>query len=127
MRRGTLSVGTHLVDPDAITSLGKLLRRSKLDELPQLWNVLKGEMSLVGPRPNLPGQKAVFEARDRLGVYNVRPGMTGLSQINGVDMSTPALLAKTDNEMIRNMSTVCYLKYVLLTVIGKGQGDKANK
>jgi lipopolysaccharide/colanic/teichoic acid biosynthesis glycosyltransferase len=72
-----------LADASAITPFGRFLRRTKLDELPQLWNVLKGEMSLVGPRPCLPSQHELIAARERLGVFAARPGITGLAQVNG--------------------------------------------
>jgi len=103
------------------------LRRSKLDELPQLWNVLKGEMSLVGPRPCLPSQTELIAARERLGVYAVRPGITGLAQVNGIDMSTPELLAKTDAHMMRTLNLGHYLRYLVQTVVGKGGGDAINR
>jgi O-antigen biosynthesis protein WbqP len=124
MRLGTASVGTHLVDASAVTSFGRFLRRSKIDELPQLWNVLRGEMSLVGPRPGLPNQPQLTEAREKLGIFKVRPGITGLAQINGIDMSTPELLAQTDAQMIAEMSVRNYFKYIFLTVLGKGRGDR---
>lgn len=124
MRLNTASVATHLADASAITSLGRFLRRSKLDELPQLWNVLKGEMSLVGPRPCLLSQKELLIERASLGVFNVRPGITGLAQLTGIDMSTPRLLAEIDAEMIRSLSLRDYFRYVFLTVLGKGAGDR---
>ena len=123
MRVGTASVPSHLAGTSSITSFGHFLRRTKLDELPQLWNVLKGEMSLVGPRPGLFNQEELTEARKRHGVFAVRPGITGLSQINKIDMSTPELLAKTDAEMIREMSITNYFKCIVLTLLGKGSGD----
>lgn len=127
MHRNTASVPTHLVNPNSTSGFGRFLRRTKLDELPQLWNVLKGEMSLVGPRPGLPNQEALTEARSRLNVYSVRPGITGLAQVNGIEMSKPELLAATDAKMIAEMSVSHYFKYVLLTTIGKGQGDRINR
>ena len=122
--KDTAPVASHLADGSSITFFGRFLRKTKLDELPQLWNVLKGEMSLVGPRPNLFNQEELINARNALGVYDVLPGITGLAQIKGIDMSTPSLLAKTDAEMISTMSVVNYFKYIFLTIIGKGQGDR---
>jgi lipopolysaccharide/colanic/teichoic acid biosynthesis glycosyltransferase len=127
MRPDAAHLASHLADASAITPLGAFLRRTKLDELPQLWNVLKGDMSLVGPRPCLPTQGELIGARDRLGVYTVRPGITGLAQVNGIDMSTPALLAYTDAQMLRSMSLKHYLRYILQTVLGNGAGDAISK
>lgn len=120
----TKSVATHLASSASITPLGGFLRKTKLDELPQLINVLFGQMSLVGPRPNLPNQEELIQERQALGVYQVRPGITGLGQVNEIDMSTPALLAQTDAEMIRTLNIVHYFKYILMTVTGKGSGDR---
>ena len=124
MKLNTASVATHLADADAVTGFGKFLRSTKLDELPQLWNVLKGEMSLVGPRPCLFNQEELIEERSKRGVLDVRPGITGLAQVNGIDMSDPVKLAEWDAKMIETMSLSNYFKYILLTVIGKGTGDR---
>ena len=124
MKVDTASVATHLVSSSSITPFGHFLRRTKLDELPQLWNVLTGEMSLVGPRPGLFNQTQLTEARDRYGVFAVRPGITGLSQVNEIDMSTPELLAESDAKMIAEMSVSNYFKYIFQTVAGKGAGDR---
>ncbi|MBW4933792.1 sugar transferase [Marinobacter sp. F4206] len=123
MRQGTASVASHLAPEAAITSFGGFLRRTKLDELPQLWNVLKGEMSLVGPRPCLASQSELIEARDMFGVFEFAPGITGLGQVNGIDMSTPALLAQTDAEMLQDLTVRRYFGYLLMTITGKGSGD----
>jgi lipopolysaccharide/colanic/teichoic acid biosynthesis glycosyltransferase len=120
----TPSVATHLVSSSAVTPFGQFLRRTKLDELPQLWSVFKGDMSIVGPRPGLPNQVELTAARERLGVFNVRPGITGLAQVSGIDMSTPELLAQTDARMIAEISIRNYFKYIFLTVLGKGSGDR---
>ena len=120
----TASVASHLASTASITRMGGFLRKTKLDELPQLWNVLKGEMSLVGPRPNLFNQDELITERDALGVYAVRPGITGLAQVNEIDMSTPDLLAKTDAKMIAELSVRNYFKFILQTVTGKGSGDR---
>jgi O-antigen biosynthesis protein WbqP len=118
------SVATHLASASSITPFGSFLRKSKLDELPQLWNVFVGDMSLVGPRPNLFNQEELIQERDSRGVYSVRPGITGLAQINKIDMSTPQLLAETDAKMIQELNTLGYFKYIFLTVFGKGFGDR---
>jgi len=124
MRPDTASVATHLADASAITPLGHFLRRTKLDELPQLWNVLKGEMSLVGPRPCLYNQTELIAERAVRGVFEVRPGITGLAQIQGIDMSIPKRLAETDAEMLREMNLSAYFKYIFLTLCGAGRGDR---
>ncbi len=124
MSMDTASVASHLASTASITKMGGFLRKTKLDELPQLWNVLKGEMSLVGPRPGLFNQGELTLARDGKGVFNVRPGITGLAQVNDIDMSTPELLAKTDAKMIAAMSLGNYFKYIFQTVAGKGAGDR---
>jgi lipopolysaccharide/colanic/teichoic acid biosynthesis glycosyltransferase len=124
MRPDTISVATHLADALAVTKLGHFLRRSKLDELPQLWNVLKGEMSLVGPRPCLFSQTELIDERESRGVFNARPGITGLAQINGIDMSTPRLLAETDALLLKEMGLRAYFTCILKTVMGSGGGDR---
>lgn len=124
MKLDTASVASHLASTASITPFGSFLRKTKLDELPQLWNVLKGEMSLVGPRPGLFNQEDLTKARDEKSIFDVRPGITGLSQVNEIDMSTPELLARTDREMIDTMSLGNYFKYIFMTVAGKGSGDR---
>jgi len=126
MRCNTVSVATHLADASSITPLGRFLRRTKLDELPQLWNVLKGEMSLVGPRPCLLNQEELIAERTARNVFEARPGITGLAQISNIDMSTPTLLAETDAQMLKTLSVRAYLRYIVLTVLGKGTGDRVN-
>ena len=123
MRKDTAHVASHLANSSAITPFGRFLRKTKLDELPQLWNVLWGQMSLVGPRPNLYNQEELIRERDSRGVYDVRPGITGLAQIQNIDMSTPKLLAETDQAMIKTLSLARYLKYIIQTVLGNGAGD----
>lgn len=124
MKQNTVSVASHLVDASAVTSLGSFLRRTKLDELPQLWNVLVGEMSLVGPRPCLLDQFELIEERARRDIFRSRPGITGLAQINDIDMSKPNLLARTDAEMLSELSVKNYFKYIIMTALGKGYGDR---
>lgn len=127
MKVDTASVASHLASSVSITKFGHFLRKTKLDELPQLWNVLKGEMSLVGPRPGLFNQEELTQERDKQGVYSVRPGITGLAQIKEIDMSTPELLAQTDRKMIESLNLLSYFKYILLTVSGSGTGDRVGK
>jgi lipopolysaccharide/colanic/teichoic acid biosynthesis glycosyltransferase len=121
------SVATHLASASFITPFGSFLRKSKLDELPQLWNVFVGDMSLVGPRPNLFKQEELILERDSRGVYSIRPGITGLAQIHKIDMSTPQLLAEIDAKMIDHLNVWYYFKYIFLTVFGKGFGDRVRK
>jgi lipopolysaccharide/colanic/teichoic acid biosynthesis glycosyltransferase len=120
----TKSVASHLASTASITKLGAFLRKTKIDELPQLINVLKGEMSFVGPRPNLYNQEELIAEREQRGVYDVLPGITGLAQVNTIDMSTPKLLAETDQKMIATLTLGDYFKYILQTATGKGSGDR---
>lgn len=124
MKVDTADMASHLASRSLITPLGSFLRRTKLDELPQLWNVLKGDMSLVGPRPCLYSQEELIYEREQRGVFNVRPGITGLAQINEIDMSTPKLLAETDAKMIIDDSVKKYLGLLLKTILGGGKGDR---
>ena len=124
MRLDTESVPSHLANASAITPVGSFLRRTKLDELPQLWNVLKGEMSLVGPRPCLFNQDELISERASLAVFDARPGITGLAQVNNIDMSTPKLLAEADACMLQILDLNMYFKCIFMTVVGKGTGDR---
>jgi lipopolysaccharide/colanic/teichoic acid biosynthesis glycosyltransferase len=124
MKKSTAHVASHLASRDAITPFGHFLRRSKLDELPQLWNVFKGEMSLVGPRPCLFNQHELIEERQKRDVFSIRPGITGFAQVNDIDMSIPELLAEADARMIHSMSLQGYFKFIFQTVLGRGAGDR---
>jgi O-antigen biosynthesis protein WbqP len=121
---GTAEVQTHLTPPSSITGLGQWLRKTKLDELPQLYNVLKGEMSLVGPRPGLLGDAALTQARRKLDVLSVRPGMTGLAQVCGSDMSQPEALAVIDAHYVRSHTLLLDLQILALT-IGVSGGSRS--
>src|SRR6195952_2583872 len=116
----TANLPTHEVLSSSVTRLDERLRRFKIDELPQLCNVLIGYMSLVGPRPCLPSQVDLVEARRRLGVLEVRPGITGLAQVNGVDMSDPNRLAGIDAQYVRTQSLSNDLKLIWATLRGQG-------
>ncbi|MDR0737326.1 MAG: sugar transferase [Zoogloeaceae bacterium] len=127
MRPDAAHVATHLADASAITRWGAFLRRVKFDELPQLWNVLKGEMSLAGPRPCLPTQTELIAERARRGVFSARPGVTGLAQVQGIDMSDPARLAEVDAQMLQELSVGTYFRYIFLTALGRGTGDRVRR
>ncbi|WP_028035545.1 sugar transferase [Chelativorans sp. J32] len=116
MYADTPAVPTHEAQRSAVTPPGRILRATKLDELPQLWNVLRGEMSLVGPRPCLPTQQELIQHRARLGVLAALPGITGLAQVRGIDMSQPALLAEIDAEYLRDWSLRLDLELMFRTV-----------
>lgn len=127
MKLDTAWVASHLADASSITRFGLFLRRTKLDELPQLWNVLTGDMSLVGPRPCLFSQHELIQERSKRNVYNARPGITGLAQLNNIDMSTPELLAEMDQRMLAEMTVPTYFRYLFLTALGKGSGDRVSQ
>ncbi len=117
MNVGTKQAGTHEISSSNITIIGKFLRKTKIDELPQIWNIFKNEMSLVGPRPCLPTQKELIERRMELGVYDVKAGITGWAQIKNIDMSNAKKLAKTDREYIDLRSLIFDLKIIIGTLI----------
>ncbi len=127
MKKNTNNCATHLVNPSKVTFLGKILRKTKLDEIPQLFNVLMGQMSMVGPRPCLLNQKELIGARDKYGIYTMKPGITGLAQIKKIDMSQPERLAKLEMEMMKNFNFFYYIYYIFLTFIGFGSGDRVTK
>jgi O-antigen biosynthesis protein WbqP len=125
MHSDTPHVPTHEAAGSQITPLGRRLRRIKVDELPQLWNVIRGEMSLVGPRPCLPTQKELIEERRKRGVLALKPGITGLAQINSIDMSDPVKLATVDAEYLRSKSLLMDLQILFRTVFNSaGRGDR---
>ena len=116
MPKGVRSAGTHLIKTIQLSSFGLFLRRTKIDEIPQLLNVFLGNMSLVGPRPCLFNQRKLINERKKRGVFKVRPGITGLAQISGINMKTPTLLAKTDQKMIKKMNLYNYFYYIFKTI-----------
>lgn len=125
MRSDTPDRASHEVGYNAVTRTGRLMRRTKIDELPQLWNVLVGDMSLVGPRPCLPVQTVLIEERRRLGVDRLRPGVTGVAQLKGLDMSQPIELARIDALYLGEWSIGRDLALLAATVAGRGSGDAA--
>lgn len=116
----TPSLPSHQAPANSVTAAGKVLRKFKIDELPQLWNVLRGEMSLVGPRPCLPTQTELIERRRQLGVLEALPGITGLAQMKGIDMSDPKLCAETDAEYLRTASVGLDIRILVGTIFYRG-------
>lgn len=127
MYRSTGDLPSHEVSEARVTRVGKFLRSTKIDEFPQLWNVLIGEMSFVGPRPCLPSQSDVISERQSRGVFGVRPGITGPSQLTGIDMSTPVELAESDARYIEGISAREDLSLIFQTALGRGSGDAVDR
>lgn len=127
MAVGTKQAGTHEVSSASVTPLGAKLRRYKLDELPQLWNVLWGDMSLIGPRPCLPSQEELVGLRMNAGVLNIRPGISGLAQVAGVDMSDPVRLVSWDVRYIALRGLILDTCLIVRTALGGGRGDRLTK
>jgi len=109
---------THLFEnPEKwITSMGKFLRKTSIDELPQLFNILKGEMSVVGPRPALWNQYDLIDLRDQFNINNITPGLTGWAQVNGRDELSIELKVKFDKEYVDHMSFIFDVKCIILTI-----------
>ena len=119
-------VPTHMLQTpnEHITKVGAFLRKTSLDELPQLWNILKGDMSIIGPRPALWNQDDLVAEREKYGANDVRPGLTGWAQINGRNEIPVARKARYDGEYVRNMSFLFDLKCVVGTLIGRGNPNR---
>jgi len=126
MHVATPNVASHEVGRNSILATGRFLRRLKVDELPQIWNVLNGTMSFVGPRPGLPNQFELTQARRTLGVFDLIPGITGAAQIQGIDMSTPEKLALADKSYDQPWSLIQDLRILWATAAGAGSGDAAS-
>lgn len=124
MHVSTKDAPSHEVSTSAVTRTGSWLRKVKLDELPQLWNIIKGEMSFIGPRPCLPSQTDLIAARRMRGLYEIRPGISGVSQIAGVDMSDPERLSRLDATYLANMSLREDVRMITRTFLGAGRGDR---
>lgn len=127
MRPNVGDVPSHEVDSMQITRVGAFLRRTKVDELPQILNVLQGNMSLVGPRPCLPSQTLLIEERERRQLYRFASGVTGPGQVQGLDMSNPIILAEVEAQYFRNASCWSDIQLIFRTAIGNGRGDAAPK
>ena len=126
MRSSTANKPTHEISRSDVSALGRFMRAIKVDELPQLINVLRGEMSLVGPRPCLPTQTDLINARLSLGVYQIKPGITGYAQVRGIDMSEPEQLALLDHTYLQQRSMMSDLALLSQTFLGRGIGDKTS-
>jgi lipopolysaccharide/colanic/teichoic acid biosynthesis glycosyltransferase len=124
MRQGTPQVGTHEISVSSVTGIGRILRRTKIDELPQVWNILRNQMSLIGPRPCLPMQQELIDERHKRGVDVIKPGISGLAQIKNIDMSNPVRLAVEDARYKALRSILLDVRIAILTATGHGQGDK---
>jgi len=120
-------LGTHEVSKAHYLKVGKLLRATKIDELPQVINYLKGELSIVGPRPGMPNQNELTEHREKQNIFKFMPGITGLSQILGYDMSNPELLSKVDKLYIENKSIRLDIDIVIATFIANRRKLIKNK
>jgi O-antigen biosynthesis protein WbqP len=127
MTYGAPVAGSHEVAGSWITPTGRCLRSAKLDELPQLFNVLRGDMSLVGPRPCLPVQIDVITARRARNVFSIRPGITGTAQLASIDMSTPEKLAQADSQYIQSQNFMGDLRILAATIVGGGFGDAVSR
>lgn len=135
MKIGTRNAATNDLheSQSQVTKIGKVLRKTSLDELPQLWNILKGDMSFIGPRPLIPEESEIHELRKKAGVYKVRPGITGLAQVNGRDEITIEQKVKYDKEYADNRSLAMDIKIlfktvrVVLTGDGYAEGEESKK
>lgn len=121
-----------LENPEAhITPVGKFLRKTSMDELPQLFNIFKGEMSLIGPRPVVLKEKKLIEAREKVGANDVRPGLTGWAQINGRDLVGTSAKAELDGRYVQRMSPwidfKIFLKTILYVLKKEGVSEGKNK
>lgn len=124
MQVNTKQTGTHEVSSASVTRVGAVLRKTKLDELPQILNILRNEMSLIGPRPCLPNQTELVAERQAQHILGIKPGISGLAQVNDIDMSTPRLLADWDARYCKLRSLNLDLSIIITTATGHGQGDK---
>jgi lipopolysaccharide/colanic/teichoic acid biosynthesis glycosyltransferase len=127
MKLKTPNVETHKVSASDITKIGSVLRSTKFDELLQIFNILAGDMDLIGPRPCLPKQIELINFRREKGIYQISPGITGYAQVNQIDMSSPKILAEWDSRYLKMRSVFLDLLILKQTFLGKGRGDKISK
>lgn len=123
MKQDTKAAATHEISRESVTGVGEFLRKSKIDELPQIWNIIRGEMSLIGPRPCLPIQTELVEERKARKVLDVLPGITGFAQVHHIDMSNPERLAIVDADYIARRTLILDARIVIQTFLGKGMQD----
>ena len=127
MSQDTSERATHLINETKVTKFGKFLRFFKLDELPQIFNILRNEINFVGPRPSLISQQKLIKQRDNKKILSIKPGLTGYSQINHIDMSDVNKLVKFDHYYLINQSLFFDLKIIIRTFLGIGFKDNVNK
>ena len=127
MKNNAPQLGTHTVSESFFLKIGKFIRKIKLDEFPQLINVIIGDINLVGPRPGLVTQEILLKERDKNNVFNIKPGVTGLAQILGYDMSSPKRLSEIDNIYIKNKSNYIDLLILLGTFFSNYRNQVASK
>lgn len=117
MLNNTPNIGTHEITSSNYLKIGILLRKIKFDELPQVINFIKGDLEIVGPRPGLPSQKELTSERDKKFIFDIKPGITGLSQVLGYDMSNPLMLAKIDELYLKKRTIILDIIIFLATFL----------
>ena len=127
MKNDAPQLGTHAVSKSFLLKIGRLIRKIKLDEFPQLINVIIGDINLVGPRPGLVTQKMLLSERERKNIFKINPGITGLAQILGYDMSNPKKLSEVDLIYMNNKSKYVDLMILLGTFFSKYRNQIASK
>lgn len=127
MQANTAEVATHQVSPAALTGLGSFLRKTKIDELPQVLNIFKNDLSLIGPRPCLPSQKRLIRIRNEHSIFDIKPGITGWAQVNNIDMSCEEKLKNWDLEYLCQQSLVFDSSIFIKTFFGSGLGDRIKR
>ena len=118
MKNDAPSLGTHEVNRGLYLASSNILRKLKIDELPQLLNVIKGDLNLIGFRPGLVNQDKLNHARDKSGIFNYMPGITGLAQVTGYDMSNPEILSKIEKYYYENKSLKIDFQILICTFTG---------